>query len=201
MAELDMKDAMVLAESLITIGHPRQAGSVMATAMDLHDWCKGTIFEGRPWTPLEQATALVQEVRLTWEDGWPEKGGTRKLYALFRAKYAPTQWKPLSYDQTVAKGLIRPPCAACDDGFYLGKPPNMSYCLACPGGRRHAQWNGDQALHVLNREGANVGERRLAPPSPLAGLNLDQVLRDGQAVFEDEQRRKREQLEKLDGGE
>lgn len=87
MADITVQDALVLAESLTTVGHPRAAGSVMATAMDIQGWCKGGIFDGRPWTPLEQATAIVQEARTTWEGGWPEKGGTMRLLCAFRAKF------------------------------------------------------------------------------------------------------------------
>jgi hypothetical protein len=88
MADISVQDALVLAESLTTIGHPKYPpGALMATAMDIQGWCKGGIFDGRPWTPLEQAAAIVEEARTTWEGGWPDKGGTMRLFCLFRAKF------------------------------------------------------------------------------------------------------------------
>ena len=86
MANLDMKDAEILAGQLATIGHPYGAVAVLATAQDLIDWCKGGIFGGRPWTPSEQAGALVHEARTTFGE-WNKAGGTTALLALFRGMF------------------------------------------------------------------------------------------------------------------
>ena len=59
MADLDMQTAQMLVDQLITVGHPMLAGARVATALDLVAWCKGGIYDGRPWTPAEQAAATV----------------------------------------------------------------------------------------------------------------------------------------------
>ena len=83
MADLHLEVARHLAGSLVTIGHPPCEDAINATALDLIRWCKGSIIDGRIWTPEHQAEALVYEARTTW-DRWR---GTKQLLELFRAKY------------------------------------------------------------------------------------------------------------------
>ena len=91
MADLSLTDAQGLAASLVTMGHPYSQAAINATALDLTHWCKGCEIGDHIWIPKEQAEAIVKEARLTWEDGWPEKGGTLRLLGLFRQKFEP--WK------------------------------------------------------------------------------------------------------------
>lgn len=88
--ELTMELAIKLAESLTTIGHPRMAGAILATAQDLLEWCTGAILKGAAWSPARQAQWLVDTARRDWaEEGWPERGGTGRLRDLFRKKFLP----------------------------------------------------------------------------------------------------------------
>jgi hypothetical protein len=89
-ADLDMKYAMMCAGQLTTIGHPLMEIALKATAADLVSWCKGGIFGGRPWTPADQASDLVQEARLTFGN-WEKAGGTTALRRLFYSKFDPTK--------------------------------------------------------------------------------------------------------------
>ena len=93
MADLDIKDAKMLVDQLTTVGHPMIEGARLATAMDLVEWCKGGVFRGVPSTPLQQATELVQNARLTFGD-WTKAGGTTALRSLFRTKFEPAKLGP-----------------------------------------------------------------------------------------------------------
>ena len=82
---LTFDQAIGFAERLQTIGHPYGKGAVLATAEDLMEWCKGVILPGGAFLTAEgQAEKLIRRAREEWTDGWPEKGGTAKLYELFR---------------------------------------------------------------------------------------------------------------------
>lgn len=83
---LDPGEALKLARRLTTIGHPFQEAAIDATAGDLMDLCKGTIRNGRIVQPQEQAELLIQEIR-QWDTGWPDRGGTRRLYDQFRSMF------------------------------------------------------------------------------------------------------------------
>ena len=192
MARLDFDVAKSIAASLITIGHPFAGSAIEATAWDLVEWCGGCPQKGRQpqWSPEQQAAWLVKEARTTWPNGWPERGGTMALLALFRGKFESLEPPPpLGVDEACRRGLINRPCEICEDRLYLGTVPNMLYCLACPEGRRNARWSGEQALHKLNTTPPPVKRKR-------AVIDLDDVLRRGQAIYEDEQQRKREQIKK-----
>ena len=188
MADLDWGVALNLAGSLVTIGHPYQKAAIEATAQDLTKWCRGAIIEGRVWNPEAQAQAIVDEARM-W-DSWPD-GGTKQLRALFLAKFGPkgeTQqgWKPLSFDEAVARGLILPPCGTCDDRLTIGQPPEVRYCLDCPAGRHMAKWEGDRGLRRLNNPPVARPTRDFATATPITPEQMTRAL-------EDEQRRRREQ--------
>lgn len=92
-ADLDWELAQTLAGALLTIGHPYSDAAVKATALDLLKWCKGSTLDGREWTPARQAQWLVDEAR-NWDEGWPDKGGTRKLRNLFLSKFPPQGFQP-----------------------------------------------------------------------------------------------------------
>jgi len=81
--------AKKLAESLTTIGHPRFEAAVVATAVDLVEWCKGAFIGGVVWSAEAQAEWLVREARQNWPQGWPERGGTPALHETFRQKFCP----------------------------------------------------------------------------------------------------------------
>jgi hypothetical protein len=196
MADLEMKAAEVLAGQLTTIGHPMKPDWLLATANDLVEWCKGGIFGGRPWMPAEQAGALVKEARMTLGD-WQKAGGTTALLSLFRAMFPSSResdpaWAPLSYEQTVAKGLIRPPCETCDDSLYVGAVPELRYCMACPGGRHAAKWEGEQGLRRLNHP-------VLPRPRPTRDFAVPTRISPEQMAraLEDEQRRRQEQFQRV----
>ena len=195
MAELTLGVARNIAGALVTIGHPYHQAAIDATALDLMKWCKGAFVDGRPVSPERQAESLVAEARSTW-DGWPEKGGTKALLELFRTMYPPNhsevsaEWSPLTFEQTVAKGLILPPCPVCDDNLYLGESPNIVYCTACPAGRRNAKWEGEKGLDRLNRPPMPAHVRGFSAP---ALITPEQMAR----ALEDETRRRTEQFRRV----
>jgi len=203
MAELPWDEAKRIAAALQTIGHPYADSALKATASDLVKWCKGS-FERDPnghpriWTPEDQAEWLVAEARVTWEGGWPEKGGTAKLYALFREKFAieksleKAELPHLSYEELIARGLINPPCQVCNERLFIGERPNMTFCLACAEGRSNARFLGEAGLHRLN--GESVQKPRA---TPFLGKSLEKIIDGAAKVLEDEERRKMEQLHRL----
>lgn len=196
MADLDMKDAELAAGQLTTIGHPMKPEWLLATAQDLNEWCKGGIYGGVPWTPAQQANALVQKARLTFGE-WSRAGGTTALYALFQQMFPPktekaAEWKPLTLEQTIERGLIRPPCEVCGDDLVVGVVPNLLYCTACPAGRHQARWEGERGLARLNHPEATKPSRDFATAAGMV-MTPETVRR----VIEDEVRRRREQYEKL----
>jgi hypothetical protein len=85
--ELTMPVALQLAQALTAIGHPRIAGAIEGTAEDLIRWCTGSILDNVVWPAEAQARWLVREAKETWDEGWPDKGGTAKLRSLFLAKF------------------------------------------------------------------------------------------------------------------
>jgi hypothetical protein len=182
MADLTLSVAQALAGALVTIGHPFQQVAINATAMDLMKWCKGAILDGRVWSAEQQAEALVEEARTTW-DQWPEKGGTKQLLELFRAKYAPKKAQASIEDRLpdmIARGLLAAPCPHCTAG-----EPFCEY-----GGERSHEKAAAEEREV--RASAKPVTRRGARP-----IDLETLIRGGKAAYEDEQRRKREQLERV----
>ena len=196
MAELAFDAARRIATALVTIGHPYEPAAITATAHDLVKWCRGAIIANRVWSPEDQADALVDEARTGWDEGWPRQGGTPKILNLFLTMFPPKHqeldpdWKPLSYEETVAKGLIRPPCEMCDDHLYIGEVPNLRYCVACPAGRHAQQWDGQRGLDRLNHPAT-------PRPKPTAGFALASPISPEQMkrALEDEQRRRRSNRE------
>lgn len=181
MADLSVQVAQGLVGYLLTIGHPYQQAAVNATALNLIKWCKGDI--SRRMTPEQQAQALVEDAAETWEK-WPE-GGTRALLELFRAKYAP-QKKVLTAEESVAsmigRGQLAPPCDRCD--------PGLLYCQY-GGSRAHAHYDAEAAAR------AKVVIDITTSPKPKPTINLDQLLARAPAVYEEEQYRKCEQLQRV----
>jgi hypothetical protein len=118
-ADLTLEVARELAGSLVTIGHPYAQAAVNATALDLMKWCKGRLLDGRIVTPEKQAEDLVDVAR-AWPEGWPEKGGTAKLRALFVEMFpAPetaTEPPAITIGELVATGRMAPPCEHCGAG-------------------------------------------------------------------------------------
>jgi hypothetical protein len=200
-ADLDMKDAEVLADSLCTINHPMLQAARLSTAMDLHDWCHGGIFEGRPWTPLEQANALVQEARLTFGD-WAKAGGTTALLAIYRAKF-PEPLKPalppLTTAELIATGRVAAPCEYCDPGEpwcqFGGAKGHARYL---PGGifgpRQH-----EIAVEELRHRDRPATILTMPRAASILPPTYEEMQARGKAQYEDECRRKREQLQRLNG--
>jgi hypothetical protein len=136
-AELKWEAAQSLAASLTTIGHPFQTPAIQATAQDLMRWCTGAIRDGRAITAEQQAATLVNEARMTW-DGWPEKGGTKQLFALFQQLFGPAESLAAEF-----RAYETPPPAACktcdDTGWETIDQKGCDFarpCRACGGKRR-----------------------------------------------------------------
>lgn len=73
-------DALMLAAMLKSIrGFDWSESNVKATAMDLVRWCRGTEVDGQSFSPQEQASWLVGEVRDTW-DKWQSTAALRSLF-------------------------------------------------------------------------------------------------------------------------
>jgi hypothetical protein len=192
MADLTLSVAQNLAGSLVTIGHPYQQAAINATAMDLLKWCKGAILDGRIWSAEQQAEALVEEARTTW-DQWPEKGGTKQLLELFRTKYAP---KPKAASASledrvpdmIARGILAAPCSHCPAGELFCEYGGARAHETAAQEEREAR----ESAKRVTREGAKLTRKR-----PYTPVDLEQFIRGGKAVYEDEQRRKRQQLERV----
>jgi hypothetical protein len=189
--ELNFDIAMEMAQALSTIPEfPRFAGAIRATAEDLVRWCKGAIIDRRHWSAEAQAADLVCDAREKWTS-WQ---GTAALYSLFREKFVkPQEHRPpvvLSYEETLARGLIRPPCTRCDDSGYVGKVPGVQFCN-CRQGRHQAKWEGERGLLRINTPPV---ERKvsgsLRPFTPITEADMQRAL-------DDELLRKAEQLQRL----
>jgi hypothetical protein len=185
MADLDIGKAKLLAGMLVTAGHPFAGSAILATASDLVRWCKGAVIDGRIVTPEQQAQALIDEVRTEW-DGWPENGGTRQLLQLFRSKYSKVTLESpgLSLSEAVSRGLLAPPCPLCDK-----KALHCEY-----GGQR-----GHEVYQATIEHSAAMAKSRPAR-EPVTALTYEQMEQRAAAVYQDEQRRKIAQLEKLGCG-
>jgi len=185
MAELTLPVAQNLVGFLLTIGHPYQQAAVNATALNLMKWCKGNIV--LRLDPEQQAQALVEEAAETWEK-WPE-GGTRALLELFRAKYAPPKREHTFEErlpEMIARGLLAAPCQHCEPGAPF-----------CP-------YGGPRSHEKAAREEREAAERRAkvivdvtVAPKPKPSIDLEQLRARSQAVYEDGERRKQEQLERV----
>lgn len=79
--------ARVLAERIHACvpGAPHAEVAITATKDDLLHWCRGGRFEGRDFTPLQQAEWLAEEVRTEWEN-WRGSAG---LHAVFLSRFTP----------------------------------------------------------------------------------------------------------------
>jgi len=181
-AELTVERAKVFAGMLVTAGHPYAESAILATALDLMKWCHGAVVGGRVWTPEQQAQAIVDEVRTEW-DGWPEKGGTRQLLQLFRAKYARVELEtvPISLSDALARKLLAPPCAFCE--------PGSSHC-EFGGPRGH-----EMEKASIDARAKNPSTQKLDPE---VKLTYGQMQQRAAAVYEEEQRRERAQLARLE---
>lgn len=192
MADLEHAAALLLANSLITIGHPYSQAAIEATAFDLCKWCKGRIAEGRIIAPEAQAEDLIAAARL-WPEGWPERGGTAKLLALFREQNPAPARVELTVEELIdsqlKQGVLAAPCALC--------AASEKFCAF--GGPRS---------HALESEWAQSGvpmpntPKQLVPtppPSktPITQADLDALLARGRLNYEEEQCRKKQQLERL----
>jgi hypothetical protein len=191
MADLKLEIAQSLAAALMNIGHPYQQSALNATALNLIKWCRGNIALGL--SPEQQATALVEEAAETWTAGWPERGGTAALFALFKAKYVPKP-KEQSEDEMLSsmirRGLLTAPCPLC----------KAEYAKWCEHGgyERHARAKEREAAEKVIIDVATG----TAPPSPPERINppvdVEAFLRNAKRAHEDEQLRKRRQIEELE---
>ncbi len=175
-ADLDFTTALHFARALKTIkGFPWDEDTINATAADLVKWCKGGFISGRPWTPEEQAGAIVDEARESWEE-WL---GSSQLKRLFLEKFAPAPElkPPASSAELVQRGLLAPPCIHCE--------PGAEFC-EFGGARQHQR----AAAEIAARPPAPVPNRRAAAP-----VDLDAIVRDGERLYREEQERKARQLQ------
>lgn len=186
MPDLTFEVAQRLASSLVTIGHPYQAAAIEATAWDLVKWCHGVIAGRQVVTPEQQAQALVDHAREQWEDGWPEKGGTKRLHGLFREMFPDTQdkpWEPASADQLQQRGLLAARCEHC--------PPESPFC-EYGGPRAHKRYLEEQQYIQAHQE--EKKPRR----APLIQLTAGEFQSRAAAFYRDEQKRKGRQVADVD---
>lgn len=152
---------------------------VDATARDLMRWCNAELGE-REWSAERQAAWLVTEARERWTERWL---GTAALKKIFNERFPPKKtqdWQPASYQELLARGLIRPPCERCDDRGLVGERPNLDFCT-CPEGRRMRKWEGERFLVEVNGAGKKP---RTKPP-------LDADLEKVRAAVEEAARRQK----------
>ena len=187
MADLDMKDAEILAGQLETIGHPYGRVATLATAQDLVDWCKGGFLAGRPWTPAEQATALVHKARMTFGD-WTKAGGTTAFAALYQNMFPQQKIKDVWTPERAAKEFSRTITAAIARGHLVApcelcKVDDYPYC-EYGGLARHQRAKDEAEARAL-----------VSPLRPVQGFSLPNAITPAQmaAALEDEQRRRAEQ--------
>lgn len=187
--KLDFAVAQRLAAALVTIGHPFHPAAIDATAWDLVKWCAGYFGGSRPISPEEQAESLIEEARVEWESGWPEKGGTRKLHDLFERMYpskalAPAPATFATLEDVRARGLLSPPCRHCAD--------DATFC-EYGGARGHKRMLDDVVA-------LPPAERKPPKAPPAVPFSLDEVLARGEQLWRAEQARKREQLNQISDG-
>lgn len=185
--ELNFDVAVQMAQGLTTIPEfPRFAGAIRETAQDLVRWCTGAIINRKLYSAEAQAAVVITEAREKWTT-WQ---GTAALYKIFSEKFVDTQLHVpragLSYEETLARGLIRPPCERCDDTGYTGKPPNVEFCI-CRQGRHQKNWEGERGLQRINTPPESK------PIRTFASLTYEQM----KQALEDEERRKADQLRRL----
>lgn len=137
MADLNLTKALNLARTLTTIGHPYQETAIEATAFDLMKLCKGVFRGGRAISPEKQGEELVTAARTTWEDGWPDRGGTARLYKLARELFDPAKVEPAFRPFEVP---LPPACEQCGDtGWESFERRGYTFsklCTACGGKRK-----------------------------------------------------------------
>lgn len=181
---LDFEVAREVAASLVTIGHPFAAAAIAATAGDLVQWCRGAIFDQRVLNPEDQAHELVSEARLSWAEGWPERGGTQKLLELFRSKYRKAETKAAALPEMTSeaqiadylrRGMLAPPCESCG--------PDAPYC----------EYGGPQShKHHIEFWAANLPAPKTDAPKP-EGKTLPRITLEG--LLRDAEQRHREDLQ------
>lgn len=180
---LEFPVAQRLAAALITIGHPYQQPAIDATAWDLVKWCGGYFGSNRPISPEEQAESLIEEARVEWETGWPEKGGTRRLHELFDRMYPHKTQAPATLEDVRARGLLPPPCPYCAD--------DATFCEE-GGARGHKRLLDDLAA-LPPAEPTDAKKKTMQAVT----MTLDEVLARGEELWRAEQARKREQLKQI----
>ena len=137
---------------------------------------------------LEAAKRLVEDAALNW-DGWPERGGTKMLRDLFRERYEPKQVaaapspEAATVARMVAAGHLAKPCGLC--------PPDAEFC-EYGGARGHQRYATEQAARIA--EAAQPAK----PMKPVVSLhNVRRLMANAATSHAEEQRRKREQLERV----
>ena len=170
------------------MGPSTGAGPFRGTAKDRQGVCRGASSE-KSWGPAgRQGRWLVAQACERGHEGWPDKGGSAKLRALFDALFPKPRnetWSQERADEEnaamlasmIERGILTPPCAACE--------PGAPYC-EYGGLKRHQRARAEEEKARLN-----------VPPPRRAPMPIDvgKILSQGRIAFEDEQRRKREQLE------
>lgn len=185
MANLDFSVAQHLAAALCSAGHPFQRDVIDATAADLVKWCKGCFIASRAVGPEEQAEALVEKAR-EWEGGWPDKGGTAKLKALFTEMFPARQekaWEPAGADELATRGLLAPRCLHC--------PLDASFC-EYGGPRAHKRYLEEQQYIQAHQE-----EKR-PRRAPLIQMTAGEFQARAAAFYRDEEQRKAHQLAEVE---
>jgi hypothetical protein len=139
--------AVKLAGSLTVAGHPRNQAAINATAMQLIRLCNGCLMNGRSWNAEQQAEELVRVVMTEWEEGWPERGGSKRLQDLYRLKFIP-EMLPSNYAQPLGE---KPPinCSKCNDFGYAGELGKKVYC-DCREGEYCSAKFGERGLATFN---------------------------------------------------
>lgn len=140
-ADLPFEVAQIVAAKLATIGHPYQQAAINATAEDLVKWCHGVFLENRRYTPEQQAEALIARARTEWEDGWPDKGGTKRLLSLFREMFCAAEKTSRGPENQLYAVPPPPACQTCDGTGWEAIIDNAGnaaarLCSECGGKRR-----------------------------------------------------------------
>lgn len=194
MADLKFEIAQGLVGSLLTAGHPYQQSAINATALLLIKLCKGAIVNGVPWSPEQQATALVEEAAL-WEGGWPDKGGPKQLLDLYKVRFKSagksTFVEPTPAEKANYHAYEATICAECHDFGTRTVNGLVEYCPCRQGEIFAATCGGQSWLDRVNSRRLKHG--KTAQPA----IDVTKLLAQAQANYADERRRKKEQLENV----
>ena len=175
---LPLEVAVKVAGSLTVAGHPRNQDAINATAMQLIRLCKGCQINGQSWNPEQQAEELVRLVTEEWGDGWPERGGSKRLQDLYRSKFIPEVLPPNPAQPLGEKLPIN--CSKCNDFGIVGEVGKKVYC-DCPEGEYCRAEFGERWLAIVSGPKPRPrDERNVSVPF----TDVDRRFRESQSVIQ-----------------